>query len=230
MTSSTDRFQDASQGSHSWPNEPPSGEPGTVLCEFPQPAAAAAPPAPPAPGVLTQPPSGIMDGAQFPQPPPQPASEGMGFGVLSLVSVFIPGLVRATSLSWADTGSAPAGGQALHQEQGIRAQIRLAPYVQGASCLLRGMVSHGNPFSVFSNAMPLCGDSADFHFSLLFIYVCAGSSLLHGVDSLVAVWGLLVAVVSLVAEHGLWGTRASVVSMCGLDRWDSQALQHRLRG
>ena len=162
--------------------------------------------------------------------PPQPASEGMGFGVLSLVSVFIPGLVRATSLSWADTGSAPAGGQALHQEQGIRAQIRLAPYVQGASCLLRGMVSHGNPFSVFSNAMPLCGDSADFHFSLLFIYVCAGSSLLHGVDSLVAVWGLLVAVVSLVAEHGLWGTRASVVSMCGLDRWDSQALQHRLRG
>ena len=98
--------------------------------------------------------------------PPQPASEGMGFGVLTLVSVFSPDLVRATSLSWADTGSAPAWGQALRQEQGIRAQIRLAPYVQGVSCLLWGMVSHGNPFSVFSNVMPLCGDSSVFHFTL----------------------------------------------------------------
>ena len=52
-----------------------------------------------------------------------------------------------------------------------------------------------------------------------FIFGCAGSSLLHGLSlvvvsrgySLVAVCGLLTALASLVAEHGLQGPRASVV-------------------
>ena len=34
-------------------------------------------------------------------------------------------------------------------------------------------------------------------------------------NSLVAVCGFLIAVVSLVAEHGLWGTWVSIVAACG---------------
>ena len=44
----------------------------------------------------------------------------------------------------------------------------------------------------------------------------------------VVVCGLLVEVASLVAEHGLWGARASVVAVRGLSSCGSQALEHRL--
>ena len=40
--------------------------------------------------------------------------------------------------------------------------------------------------------------------------------------------GLLLAVASLVADHGLYGTWASVVSPHGLRSLDSQTLEHRL--
>ena len=46
--------------------------------------------------------------------------------------------------------------------------------------------------------------------------------------SLVAVQGLLIAVVSLVAEHGLWGLRASVVAALGLWSTDSVVVVPRL--
>ena len=70
---------------------------------------------------------------------------------------------------------------------------------------------------------------------LLCIFGCAGSPLLCGLPlvaasggrSLVVVHGLLLAVVSLIVEHGLWGTRASVVEACGLS-CGSWALEHRL--
>ena len=45
--------------------------------------------------------------------------------------------------------------------------------------------------------------------------------------SLVVGWGLLVAVASLVAEHGFWGTPASGVVDCGLRSCGFQALEHR---
>ena len=45
---------------------------------------------------------------------------------------------------------------------------------------------------------------------------------------LVAVCGPLIAVVSLVAEHGLQGTWASVVAARGLSSCDSQALDLKL--
>ena len=44
----------------------------------------------------------------------------------------------------------------------------------------------------------------------------------------VVVCGLLVEVASLVAEHGLWGARASVVVALGLSSCRSRALEHRL--
>ena len=45
---------------------------------------------------------------------------------------------------------------------------------------------------------------------------------------LIAVWGLLTAGASLVAEHGLWGTQASVAGVRGLRGQGSRALRHRL--
>ena len=45
---------------------------------------------------------------------------------------------------------------------------------------------------------------------------------------LVAVHGLLNAVVSLVAEHRLWGMLASVIVVPGLSSCSSGALEHRL--
>ena len=44
----------------------------------------------------------------------------------------------------------------------------------------------------------------------------------------IAVGKLLTAVASLAVEHGLWGTRASVVAAHGLIRCDSWSLEHRL--
>ena len=73
-----------------------------------------------------------------------------------------------------------------------------------------------------------------FVYIILFIYGCAGSSLLHRLFSscgewellFVAVWGLLTAVASLVAEHGFWGSQASVAAMRGLSSGASQAPEH----
>ena len=45
---------------------------------------------------------------------------------------------------------------------------------------------------------------------------------------LVAVHGLLIAVVSLGVEHGLWGMWASVVATHGLNTFCSWALEHRV--
>ena len=45
---------------------------------------------------------------------------------------------------------------------------------------------------------------------------------------LVAVHGLLIAVVSLSVEHGLWGMWASVVATRGLNSFCYWALEHRV--
>ena len=57
---------------------------------------------------------------------------------------------------------------------------------------------------------------------------CAGFSLgvVGGGCSLVAVPGLLIVVASLVAEHSLWGMRASVAAPPGLSSCGSWALEH----
>ena len=62
--------------------------------------------------------------------------------------------------------------------------------------------------------LPCCGD-----FSLVVVSGCY---------SLVVVRGLLIAVASLVAEHGLQGSWASVVAAWGLSICGSWALEHRL--
>ena len=49
--------------------------------------------------------------------------------------------------------------------------------------------------------------AGSFLLILLFIYGCAGSSLMHGI---------LIVVAFLVAKHRLWGVWASVVVACGL--------------
>ena len=65
---------------------------------------------------------------------------------------------------------------------------------------------------------------------ILFIYLfsgCAGSSLRCGLFSSCSEWGLLflavrgllITVAFLVVEHGLQGTQASVVVVCGLNSW-----------
>ena len=73
-----------------------------------------------------------------------------------------------------------------------------------------------------------------FRHVYLFIFGCAGSSLLHGLFSscskqvlLSVVHGLLIAVTSLV-EHQLWGGWPSVVAAHGLSSCGSWALEHRL--
>ena len=52
--------------------------------------------------------------------------------------------------------------------------------------------------------------------------------MLRAEATLVAVPGLLIAAASLVAEHRLWGTQASVAEAHGLRSCSSQALEHRL--
>ena len=69
----------------------------------------------------------------------------------------------------------------------------------------------------------------------LLIFVCAGSSLLHGLFSSCGEWGLvvvvvhrlLIAVASLVAEHRLYAW-APVVAAHVLNNCCSWALEHRL--
>ena len=71
---------------------------------------------------------------------------------------------------------------------------------------------------------------------ILFIFGCdglhcyMGFSLVaaNGSYSLIVVHGLLIMVASLVAEHGLKGSQASVAAACGLSSCGSQALEHRL--
>ena len=74
-------------------------------------------------------------------------------------------------------------------------------------------------------------------FLIRLFLACAGFSLLHvgfsvvaesRGSSLVAVHRLLIAVASLVAEHGLWGARASAVSGPGLQSTGSIVVVHRL--
>ena len=67
----------------------------------------------------------------------------------------------------------------------------------------------------------------------IFIFGCAGSSLLCQLFSNCGQWGhsvaknrLLIAVASLVAELGLAGLRASVVVAHGLSSCSSQTLEH----
>ena len=75
-------------------------------------------------------------------------------------------------------------------------------------------------------------------FLIRLFLACAGSSLLHVGFSVVAEsrgsslvaekHRLLIAVASLVAEHGLWGARASAVSGPGLQTTGSIVVVHRL--
>ena len=71
-------------------------------------------------------------------------------------------------------------------------------------------------------------------FKGFFFFCCTGSVLLFGLllqrVKLLPGCGhrLLIAVASLVVEHGLWDTRASGVVVHGLRSCESQALEHRL--
>jgi len=69
-----------------------------------------------------------------------------------------------------------------------------------------------------------------FFFKIIFIYVFLAVLGLHCCrgSSLVVVVGLLTAVASLVAEHGLSGTEASVAAAPGLWSTGSVVLVHRL--
>ena len=77
-----------------------------------------------------------------------------------------------------------------------------------------------------------------FVFKKIFVIIfgCGGSSLLRELFSgcgkqglfLIAVCRLLIAVASLVAEHGLQGTQASVIVARGLSSCSSWAPEHRL--
>ena len=50
----------------------------------------------------------------------------------------------------------------------------------------------------------------------------------NGGYSLIVVHRLLITVASLVAEHGLKGSQASIAAACGLSICGSQVLEHRL--
>ena len=64
--------------------------------------------------------------------------------------------------------------------------------------------------------------------SVICVWLCWVLSAARGL-SLVAVLRLLTAATSLVAKHGLSGTRASVFAGRGLSRFGSRALEHRLK-
>ena len=75
-----------------------------------------------------------------------------------------------------------------------------------------------------------------FYLLLLFIFYCAGSSLLHGLPlaaasrgySIVAMCELLTAVASFVVGHRLLGAWASEAAAEGLGSCGSQAPEHKL--
>ena len=70
---------------------------------------------------------------------------------------------------------------------------------------------------------------ADSSFKNLFIWGCAGTLLLPADYSLVVVSGLLTVVGSLVMEHGLWSTRASVIKAPGHEGAGPMVVMHGLR-
>ena len=70
--------------------------------------------------------------------------------------------------------------------------------------------------------------STTWGFKILFIFGCAGSSLLRRLPSGCGVWASHVT--SLVSEFRLWGVGASVVIALGLSSSSSRALEHRLNG
>ena len=65
---------------------------------------------------------------------------------------------------------------------------------------------------------------------MLGLHCCVGFSLVRacGGYALVALHGLLIAVASLIEEHGALGMRASVVAAHALSCCSSRALEHRL--
>ena len=65
---------------------------------------------------------------------------------------------------------------------------------------------------------------------MLGLYCCRGFSLVVASESYspAVVHGLLIAVASLVAEYGLQGTQALVVSAHGLSSFGSPAAEHRV--
>ena len=65
---------------------------------------------------------------------------------------------------------------------------------------------------------------------VLGLHCCSGFSLVVEIRgySLVVRYRLLIVVVSLVAEHRLWGSQASVLAALGLSSCGSHALEHRL--
>ena len=75
----------------------------------------------------------------------------------------------------------------------------------------------------FLALLGLCCCMGWFIFSALFSLVAASRS-----SSPAAVHRFLIAVASLVAEHGLYGVQASVVAACGLSSCGSWSLEHRL--
>lgn len=113
---STDRFQDTSQGSHRWPDVPPSGELETVMCEI----LGLLPQQPLQPclhrGSSRSPRVGSWMERGSHSSPPQPALEGMGSSVLSLVSCSFlalseqPRSVQQTQGLSACVGPSPAPG------------------------------------------------------------------------------------------------------------------------
>ena len=68
-----------------------------------------------------------------------------------------------------------------------------------------------------------------FFYNFIYLWLCcvfiAALAVSRGY-CLLAVHGLLMVVASLVAEHGFWGSQASVVAMCGLSSGGSRAPGH----
>lgn len=161
---STDRFQGTSQGSHHWPDVSP-GELETVMCEI----LGLLPQQPLQPCLHRGPhtaPEWDHGWSAVPAAHPhnQPWRDGLRCPVFSLV--FIPGLVRATSAIQQTQGLSVVWGQALHQEQGIRARMRLAPSRSGCLLPSAGVGFTWEPLPPYSQMLRLCGDSSVFRFTL----------------------------------------------------------------
>lgn len=183
MNPSTDRFQDISQGSHGWPDMPPSGEPETVMCE----SLGLLPQQPLQPclhrGSSRSPQVGSWMERGSHSSPPQPASEGMGFGALSLVSCSFlalseqPRSVQQTQGLSACVGPSPAPGArdpGTDETRSLRSGCFL-PFVGG-------WFHMGTPFP-YSQMLCLCVVTAVFSVllynlftSVLALHCCTGST------------------------------------------------------
>lgn len=110
------------------------------------------------PGDLVQPPNGTVEGGSHIPPPYSDPWSGVSFRVRSLVSVLFPALSKQPHLvvqtRWLRAKPCTSRSRSKHKQDPLPVFRELPDFER---------VSHGNPFSIVSNFMPLDSNSSIFH-------------------------------------------------------------------